>query len=259
MKTTSPAQQAGLQAGDEFISINHQPVSGWKQVQDALSLAKAGEPLPLTIQRNGNPLDLAITPVDRRDAVLATGEHVKVDNTNAATGFIGIQPKLHYETVGPVKATTQSASVVGHGTVAVFRAFGDMFSPSGLKLYYQNVTNTVPEAKQVEADQNRFVSPVGLVGYANDAAKSGWFAVLSLLFSINLFIGIFNMFPLLPFDGGHVAVAIYERIRSIKRPTYHADYAKLVPVSYAMILVLLLIASTSLWLDVTNPLPNQFK
>jgi membrane-associated protease RseP (regulator of RpoE activity) len=191
--------------------------------------------------------------------VLSDGTHVKVTDQNKEQGFIGIQAKLNYETVGPVDATTKSVSILGHGTVAVFKAFGHMFSPSGLKLYYQNVTGHVPEGKQTQADENRFVSPVGLVSYANDAAKSGWFAVLSLLFFINLFVGIFNMFPLLPFDGGHVAIALYEKIRSIRRPQYHADYAKLVPLSYAVIFVLALIAGTSLWLDVTNPLPNQFK
>jgi membrane-associated protease RseP (regulator of RpoE activity) len=259
LKSTSPAIAAGLQEGDEFVSINNTPVADWDQVVAALVATKAGQPTPMVVRRDGVETDLTLTPVERRSAVQKNGVPLPVTEANAGSGFVGVGPELVYDTVGPGTAVTKSVDVMGNGFVAVFRAFGDMFSPAGLKLYWQNVTDTVPEEKQAEADQNRFVSPVGLVNYADDAANAGWFAVLSLLFSINLFIGIFNMFPLLPFDGGHVAVAIYERIRSIRRPTYHADYAKLIPVSYAVILVLVFIAGTSLWLDVTKPLENQFK
>jgi membrane-associated protease RseP (regulator of RpoE activity) len=259
LQSQSPALAAGLKERDEFVSINNTPVADWDQVVAALSASKAGQAMPVVVRRDGAEVSLTLTPVERRTAVQKNGQPLPTTDANAASGFVGVGPELVYDTVGPGKAITKSVDVMGSGFVAVFRAFGDMFSPSGLQLYWQNVTDTVPEAKQVEADQNRFVSPVGLVNYADDAANAGWFAVLSLLFSINLFIGIFNMFPLLPFDGGHVAVAIYERIRSIRRPTYHADYAKLLPVSYAVILLLVFIAGTSLWLDVTKPLENQFK
>lgn len=260
LKTQSPAQDAGLRAGDKLVSINSQPVTTWKNATDILSTALPGQPVPISVERANQTLNLSITPVDRRSVIQADGTSVVQTDPNVAKGFVGIQPTRGYQTIGFVPAATESLKTLGRGTIAVFEAFGRVFSPSGLKLYYQNVTGTVPEGKQAEADQNRFISPVGLVDVSRDAAESGWFAVLSLLFSINLFIGIFNMVPLLPFDGGHVAVAIYEKIRSIgRRATYHADYAKLVPVSYAVLLVLVLISASSLYLDISNPLPNQFK
>ena len=69
-----------------------------------------------------------------------------------------------------------------------------------------------------------------------------------------MFVGIFNMVPLLPLDGGHVAIATYERIRSRKGRPYHADVAKLMPVTYVVVFLLLLfIGVTSLYLDIGPP------
>ena len=67
---------------------------------------------------------------------------------------------------------------------------------------------------------------------------------------INVFVGIFNMIPLPPFDGGHVAVATYERIRSRPGRPYRVDMAKLMPVAYAVVAVLAFILVTSLYLDI---------
>ena len=105
----------------------------------------------------------------------------------------------------------------------------------------------------------RFLSPVGVVSLAGDAADAGIRPVLILLISINIFVGIFNMIPLPPFDGGHVAVATYERIRSRKGKRYHADITKLMPVAYAMVMVLVFIAVSSLYLDIVRPAANPFQ
>ena len=135
-----------------------------------------------------------------------------------------------------------------------------MFSPSGLHTYYQNVTGTLPPEKEATAQESRFLSPVGLVGYAHNAAKDGWASSLTLLYAINLFVGIFNMTPLLPFDGGHVAIAVYEKVRSIgKKRYYMADFNKMLPVSYAVLAALMVISLSSLWLDIVNPAPNPFQ
>jgi membrane-associated protease RseP (regulator of RpoE activity) len=74
------------------------------------------------------------------------------------------------------------------------------------------------------------------------------------LASVNVFVGIFNMFPLLPFDGGHAAIATYERIRSRKGTKYHADINKMVPVATVVVGLLGLLLITGLWLDITQPL-----
>ena len=76
----------------------------------------------------------------------------------------------------------------------------------------------------------RFVSPVGVVRLAHQASVIGFSEVLYLLILINIFVGIFNLVPLLPLDGGHVAIALYEKARSVRaKQPYHADVNKLAP------------------------------
>jgi len=75
------------------------------------------------------------------------------------------------------------------------------------------------------------------------------------LAQINIFVGILNLIPLLPLDGGHAAIATYERIRSRKgRAPYRADITKLLPLTYAVVLVFGFIGLTTIWLDIVRPI-----
>ncbi|TSA54697.1 MAG: RIP metalloprotease [Actinobacteria bacterium] len=84
--------------------------------------------------------------------------------------------------------------------------------------------------------------------------QDGLKGVLLLLATINVFVGVFNMFPLLPFDGGHAAIATYERFRSRRNRVYRADVGKMVPVATAVVGLLSLLLMVGLYLDVTQPL-----
>jgi membrane-associated protease RseP (regulator of RpoE activity) len=84
--------------------------------------------------------------------------------------------------------------------------------------------------------------------------SDGLKGILLLLASVNVFVGVFNMFPLLPFDGGHAAIATYERLRSRKGKPYRADINKMVPVATFVVGVLGLLLVTGLYLDITKPL-----
>ena len=81
--------------------------------------------------------------------------------------------------------------------------------------------------------------------------------LLSLLAVLNVFVGVFNMFPLLPLDGGHAAIAIYERIQEWRRGTnqrYFADVERLMPLAMGVITILLLVFVTGLYLEITDPI-----
>jgi membrane-associated protease RseP (regulator of RpoE activity) len=76
-----------------------------------------------------------------------------------------------------------------------------------------------------------------------------------LLFAfVNIAIGVLNLLPLLPLDGGHAAIAIYERIRSIRGRRHMADVSRLLPVTYAVFLFLVLIGVSSIYLDIVDPI-----
>ena len=70
----------------------------------------------------------------------------------------------------------------------------------------------------------------------------------------NVFVGLFNLIPLLPLDGGHIAVAVYERIRSRKGIRYHADASKLLPLTYAVVFALIFIGIAAVYLDIADPI-----
>ncbi|MBV8385603.1 MAG: RIP metalloprotease, partial [Acidimicrobiia bacterium] len=128
--------------------------------------------------------------------------------------------------------------------------------PSHLKDYTEQLSgHGTVSGKEAQ----RPVSVVGFVRVAGQAAQQGWLDVLTLLVLINIFIGILNMLPLLPFDGGHVAIATYERIRSRKGKRYQADVSKLLPLTAAVVSVVLLFGVMTVYLDIVRPIANPFK
>jgi membrane-associated protease RseP (regulator of RpoE activity) len=112
----------------------------------------------------------------------------------------------------------------------------------------------VPSGKVTEEeDSNRMLSILGVLRLGADAGEQGLANLLPIFLMINIFVGLLNLVPLLPFDGGHASVAIYERIRSRGGERYHADVSKLLPVAYAVVMGLVVLGVTSLYLDIVNP------
>jgi membrane-associated protease RseP (regulator of RpoE activity) len=103
------------------------------------------------------------------------------------------------------------------------------------------------------------MSIVGAARVATQAVQAGVLYLLEILIALNIVIGLVNMLPMLPLDGGHVAIAIYERIRTKKgQPYYQADAAKLMPVVYAFVSVLIVVVAAAVFLDIAHPVANPF-
>ncbi|MEM7276176.1 MAG: site-2 protease family protein, partial [Actinomycetota bacterium] len=110
---------------------------------------------------------------------------------------------------------------------------------------------------QVDRDSDEALErPISLVGAVRIAGEPE--AEISqpifLLGVLNIFIGILNLLPLLPLDGGHAAIATYERIRSRNGKRYHADIAKLLPLTYAVVALFLFIFVSTVYLDIVRPI-----
>ena len=95
---------------------------------------------------------------------------------------------------------------------------------------------------------------VGATRIGTQLTETGWPGLLLFLATINVFVGFFNLIPLLPLDGGHIAVAIYERIRSRKGRRYYADASKLLPLTYAVVFILIVIGVSAIYLDIADPI-----
>jgi membrane-associated protease RseP (regulator of RpoE activity) len=253
----SPAAAAGFEDGDHIIEVDGQPVSSFDE--DGLSSAvqhyDVHDEVTFTVVRDGRERTI--------DAELGARPE-NVPGGRPGSAFLGVRSGVEYSSaaVGIGEAILRSpgemAGFVGDSVAAI----GDFFSPSGLGNYADNVSNGGNESNQPSGsgsssnsdDGNRMVSIVGAVRLAAEVSEQGIGALLVFFFGINVFIGLLNMVPLPPLDGGHAAVAIYERIRSRRGRRYQVDMAKLLPLTYVVVLGLTLLGVTALYLDVVNPI-----
>ena len=136
-------------------------------------------------------------------------------------------------------------------------ALGHLFSPSGLGTYVNQLTNAKAASKAAKTG-DRIQSIYGAVRTADQGAQAGIVPLLEVIIALNISLGMLNMLPMLPLDGGHVAMAVYERIRSRRGRSYHADVTKLMPVVYAFVLFLGFIVIGALYLDITHPVVDRF-
>jgi len=248
----SPAVQAGLQVGDEIVALDRGPVAGWNDIRSYVS-NRPGTAIEVEYRRAGQLATTTVTPLDLAQVPGAPpAEPAPGGDASKPRGFVGISATGSDPTVGPVQAVGRSARDFGTLATGTVGALGKLLSFQGVMSYADQV-----QGKEIsQEDQgNRFLSPVGVYQIAGSAADQGIGQVLSLLVLINIFVGIFNMLPLLPFDGGHVTLAVYEAIRSrIKGRRHFADAAKLMPVAYVTVAALALIFVSSLYLDIARPL-----
>lgn len=240
----SPAEVAGLQDDDVIVAIDDVQVSEFEDLRDYVR-PRPEQEMVLTVERDGEELRIPVTP----ELTTESGEEI---------GLIGVAPGFETDRVAPLPAVKETFVVFGRTARLSTEALGRIFSPSGIANYVDTVFSGGEDAEG-EQSQERFVSPLGFGRLANQAVDDGWLAVLGLLVSINIFVGIFNLIPLLPFDGGHVAIACYEQIASkIKGRRVQADVSKLLPVTSAVMVLLGFIFISSLFLDASNPLQNPF-
>lgn len=179
----------------------------------------------------------------------------------AISGFLGVSLGPGYEPVSGFEAVTAAPGEVG----SIIREIGArtprlVSSVDGLRSLFGLTAFDDPPAavgtsdvefRPVDGnfDENRPISLIGITALAS--ALDNPFDVLFLLIVLNLFFGLFNLVPLLPLDGGHIALATYERVRSIgRKAAYHADAAKLLPVTYVVVSLLLVVSVIAMVRDV---------
>ena len=249
----SPAEKAGFRVGDRLVAVDGKALGSWDDVPSYIK-KRPGRPIAFTVVRDGRRLELTATPVDRSKLAPAGDP---TPRPREPVGFVGIGPAFPVERAGPVEAVGRAAGELGRVTAATGSALAHIFSPGGASAYGRQLFGDA--SARADSDDPRFLSPVGFVRVASQAADSSWRDVLFLLILINVFVGMFNMIPLLPLDGGHVAIATYERLRSRRDRPYHADIAKVMPLYYMVFLVLVFLGVTSLYLDIVRPAANPFQ
>jgi membrane-associated protease RseP (regulator of RpoE activity) len=240
---TVGAKKAGLRAGDQIVSIGGTRITNWDQVAGQIQHHHAGDVLQFVVQRGGATLTKDVTLTQQ----VAAGQKSVIAGVSAAV----VTP--HPGFFKSIALAPGEVVTVGHESIT---ALGQIFSPSGMSKYFHVLAGT--DKNKVDQNQ-RFLSPIGFATVAKHAVDAGWVAVVTLLLLINVFVGIVNLVPLLPFDGGHIAIATFEKLSSIVlRRKVQVDAAKLLPVAGAVLVVMMFILLSSVFLDITHPLANPF-
>ena len=242
-KVTFGAKDAGLRAGDRIMSIAGTRITAWSQVAGAISHHKAGDHVEFVVDRGGVPVTKEVELTQQ----IFDGQTQVIAGISATI----LVPRPGF--FGSIAKAPGGVIAVAHEAVS---ALGTIFSPSGMSKYFHVLAGT----DKNKADQNtRFLSPIGFATVAAHAVDAGWLAVVGLLLVINVFVGLVNLVPLLPFDGGHIAIATFEKISSIiMRRKVQVDAAKLMPIAGAVLVLLLFIFVSSVFLDITRPVANPF-
>jgi membrane-associated protease RseP (regulator of RpoE activity) len=250
-----PAQVAGLRTGDILVSVDGRPVHGDFNQFESTVLRHPGSPVHLVVQRNGHDQEITVVPANGR---VEHESGVAAPTGSAPFGVVGVSVTPPTQRTNPFGAVPRAITVLGQVSWASIVGVGHLFSPSGLSALSHEVTSA-KAANQAAANGTRPESIVGAARTAVQAAQAGVGDLILILVSINVFVGILNLFPMLPFDGGHVAIAVYERIRSGRRSVaYHADVAKMLPYTYLMVAFLGILVTTLLLNDLIHPMANPF-
>ena len=246
---TTPAALAGLRVGDTIVSIDGKSFTSPNSMTDVVRRS-TGTPLTLGVERDGKLIHLTATPEN--------GKGIKVDGQRLDNrGYLGVDISTATKSVATLAVPGAAISTMWNVTHQEVTGLGQTFSFSGLDSIFHQVTNA-KDAQSAVNNPGSAPRPVSIVGIANLGAQSeqaGLASVLILLIAINIVFALLNMLPMIPLDGGHVAVATYEWIRTRRgQPYYRADITKLFPVAALFIAFLLVFVFAGIYLDITHPL-----
>ncbi|GAA2373322.1 MULTISPECIES: M50 family metallopeptidase [Gordonia] len=244
---TAPAAAAGLQVGDQVLAVDGHTVTDRSDMIQRVQ--QSAGTVALTVERDGHRMDLTVpvTPVQRM-----------VEGDGGA---------LRPAQVGAIGVGLDTAYVEHYGAGSIWggalRFTGDIFSET-FKALISLPSKVTGLWHAVTGGERAVDSPVSVVGASvlgGQAVEHGyWDMFFGLLLSVNFFLGAFNLIPLLPLDGGHMAIALYEKIRNTVRRRFGkiaagpVDYYRLLPITYAVVAVMGGFMILTVTADIVNPI-----
>lgn len=241
-----PAKEAGVRAGDEILAIDGNRVRSVEEVAAAIREAARPEGKPdalrLTLASVDGVREVTVVPLQ--------GSLPSPEGSSQRAGGIGIGFSS-FETVHEplYRAVPLAAQLTGQMIVGSVRGIGQIFSPSGLSEVFRSLGGS----GRREADQ-----PAGLVGaarLAGELSRAGQFQQLITIFAgFIVFVGVINLAPLPPLDGGHLLILLIEKVLRRK-----VDMRKVVPIATAVLVFFGILTFALLYLDIVRPIQNPFQ
>jgi membrane-associated protease RseP (regulator of RpoE activity) len=231
----SPAQAAGLRVGDRVRSVDGKEIATFSHLRDIV-VDSPGKPLSIVVERDGEEVTLTATPEPATD--LPEGAPPQ--------GRLGLRA-ADKETVGA--AVPAALRYTGQYVVGSITGIGKVLSPSGVGNIFKSLAGEGERA----ADQ-----PISLIGggrEAGRAASAGEFGILlTLIANIIIFVGVINLAPLPPLDGGHLLLLLIEKVRGGRA----VDARKVVPVAAVVLTFFLILTVALVYLDIARPIRSPF-
>jgi len=248
----SPAREAGFRNGDEILAVDGRPLEDWQAVQTVIR-DSPNEELSVTVLRDGREQTLTVTPLPNRVYAGTDPENPEV----VTVGFLGLSPDQVYV---PQPVSSVPGQVGSFIVTAAEKLIG--------------IPERIPQLFRAAflGEERDINGPIGIVGVGRISGeffglppetapiqeKFSFF--LALLASLNMVLFLFNLVPLYPLDGGHVAGALWEKARSVvararrKPDPGPFDTARLMPVAYVVASVFIVLSGLLLVADIINPI-----
>jgi len=170
----SPAASAGVAPGDQLMAINGQTVDSWDTFSTLVLAQQPGDTVTLSVLHDGQPTDYQVTLAD-----------------NEGNAFMGISPTANKVPISLPSAFTSSVGFIGYVAVAI----SQLFNPA-------TFTTVISQSTSV----------VGISFVARDAADSGFLPFIMLAAALSISIGLMNLLPLPPLDGGKIVLETIQRL-----------------------------------------------
>ena len=246
----TPAKQAGLQPGDEFVSFNGTRITSWDQLS-GLIRGNGDDEATIVVDRDGREVTSQVATTVLARVSLDDAERVE------QVGFLGVEPEQ---------------AMVRGGVGDVAEVMGTQISATASAILHLPV-RMVEVTKAAFGAERPADGPISVVGASRVAGElvtvdePTWGEraqrIMALLASLNLFLALFNFVPLLPLDGGHIAGALWEavrrgwsKLRGRPDPGY-VDVARMLPVAYVVGGILMLMSVILIYADIVNPVSIQ--